>query len=61
MIVVAPLLKKTEEELQQIDRTMLSNDSDLFTYDSFKKFVTQLKNEGVKYLMITPIDELTRE
>jgi hypothetical protein len=61
MIVVSPLLKKTEEELHQIDRTMLSNDSDLFTYDSFKKFVMQLKNEGVKYLMITPIDELTRE
>lgn len=61
MVVVSPVLKKAEEELHQIDRTVLNNDSDLFTYDSFKTFVTQLKNEGIKYLMITPIEQLTPE
>lgn len=61
MIVVSPVLKQTEEELSKIDKTMLHNDAELFTHDSFRKFVEQLKHEGVKYLMITPLDESAPE
>lgn len=52
MISMSPLLRKTKEELKDIDRSTAINDSAKFTYEEFYFFIKELESNGIDEVMI---------
>lgn len=54
MISLAPVVRETKEELKKVSRKKETDDTEYFTYEEFNQFIENLKNKGIKYLMLHP-------
>lgn len=54
MISMAPVLRKTKEELEKVSKTKRMDDSIFATYKEFNNFIKELESDGIKYLMLHP-------
>jgi hypothetical protein len=52
MISLSPIIRKTQEEIDVLDKPYLTYDTDYFTYEQFDAFVKKLESDGVKELML---------
>lgn len=52
MISVAPIIRKTQEEIDALDKTMWTNDTEYFSYKGFYDFIKKLESEGINHLMV---------
>lgn len=59
MISVSPVIRKTQKEIDSLDKKMWTIDTEYFTYESFNNFVKKLELEGINHLMVHawPIEE----
>lgn len=52
MISVSPVIRKTQKEIDALDKPQLTNDTEYFTYESFYHFVKKLESQGINHLMM---------
>jgi hypothetical protein len=52
MISLSPIIRKTQEEIDALDKPYLTYDTDYFTYEQFDTFVKKLEGQGIKELML---------
>jgi hypothetical protein len=52
MISVAPILRKNNKELEKINKDLKMTDTEYFTYDEFDTFLNNLKNNGIKQILL---------
>ena len=59
MISIAPVLRKTKEEIDQLPLVLNANDTAYFSYDEFENFIEKLKKDGINQLMLIswPVEE----
>ena len=67
MLAITPIIRKTEEELnlltnyalrpvwQKGETPVVTNDIEYFTYESFNKFIEDLKKNGINNLLINAV------
>lgn len=61
MIALVPILRKTQEELDLVDKSSEATDIDYFTYDQFKSLIKQLESENIKHLLVDGWPENERD
>jgi hypothetical protein len=52
MISLSPIIRKTKKELELLEKKV--NDADYFSYEEFFKFINELENSNIEYLMLHP-------
>lgn len=52
MISIAPVLRKTKEELNSLPGLLHTTDTVYFTYEEFEQWIDKVKNDGVNELML---------
>jgi|694.fasta_scaffold150466_8 hypothetical protein len=61
MISVAPTLRETEEELSNLNKIKNEDDMENFTYKQFSLVVEEIKNKGIKEIMLSCWDNEERK
>lgn len=61
MVSIAPVLRKTQEEIDSLKRAKHTTDTAYFTYDQFEARIEEIKKDGINQLMFIswPTDERT--
>lgn len=59
MISMAPVLRKTKEEIDQLPLVLHTNDTVYFSYSEFENFIKKVKKDGINQLMLIawPVEE----
>ena len=52
MLSISPIIRNTKEELDLVDKTKQSYDTEYFTYKEFNYFIKNLKNSNVDQLLL---------
>lgn len=52
MVSVGPIIRKTQEEIDVLDKPYLTNDTDYFTYDQFKSAIKDLEDNGIDEILM---------
>jgi alkanesulfonate monooxygenase SsuD/methylene tetrahydromethanopterin reductase-like flavin-dependent oxidoreductase (luciferase family) len=52
MLSISPVLRKTQEELDALDKSQQSYDTEYFTYDEFNSFISNTKNNNIDQLLL---------
>jgi hypothetical protein len=61
MIALTPILRKTQEEIDLVDKSSEATDIDYFTYDQFNYLIKQLESENIKHLLVDGWPENERD
>jgi hypothetical protein len=61
MISVSPTLRETEEELSNLNKIKNKDDIENFTYKQFSFFIEEIKNKGIKEIMLSCWDNEERK
>ncbi len=61
MISVSPTLRETEEELLNLDKIKNEDDMENFTYKQFSLVIEEIKNKGIKEIMLSCWDNEERK
>jgi hypothetical protein len=51
MISIAPILRKTQEEIDSLEKSKHTTDTAYFTYDEFEARIEEIKKDGINQLM----------
>ena len=52
MLSISPIIRNTKEELDLVDKTKQSYDTEYFTYKEFNYFIKNLKNSNIDQLLL---------
>lgn len=52
LFCIAPRLRKTQEEIDNLEKPWLTYDTEYFTYDEFENFIKELEDRGIKEMLI---------
>lgn len=61
LVCVSPILRKTQEEIDALDKPYLTSDTVYFTHDQFDHYVKQLEEDGITELMVFGYPEQERQ
>jgi hypothetical protein len=59
MVSIAPVLRKTKEEIDKLPLVLHQTDTAYFSYNEFEIFIEKLKKDGINHLMLIswPVEE----
>jgi len=52
IVSVAPVLRKTKGEVDELDKKLYTTDTVYFSYDEFETFIKKLKSDGINNIML---------
>lgn len=52
MVSVGPIIRKTQEEIDNLDKPYLTNDTAYFTHDELKKAIKDLEDNGIDEILM---------
>lgn len=55
LFCMAPRLRKTQEEIDNLDKPWLAYDTEYFTYEQFEKFIEELKEKNINEMLLYPV------